>query len=56
MVAKKPTSEELRQEVLDLRKLVDSLRKRAEELAIRSAELEKAIRPAKHRSIETKGR
>jgi uncharacterized protein YlxW (UPF0749 family) len=56
MVAKKPTSEELRQEVLELRTLVDRLRKRAEELAIRSEELEKTIRPTKHRSIETKGR
>jgi hypothetical protein len=41
MGAKKPTSEELRQEVLKQQKVLDRLRKRAEELANRSAELAK---------------
>jgi hypothetical protein len=50
----RPTSEKLRIEVLELRKLADRLKKHAEELAIRSAELEKLVQRTKRRSPEDK--
>jgi hypothetical protein len=53
MGEKKPTSEELRVEVLELRRLADRLKKQAEELAIRSAELEKMVQRTKRPSPET---
>jgi len=46
------TSDELRREVLELRKLADRLRDHAEQLATRSEELEKLVQRA--RSSETK--
>jgi hypothetical protein len=54
MGEKKPTSEELQVEVLELRKLADRLKKHAQELAIRSAELEKLVQRTKRRLPETK--
>ena len=50
----KATSEELQVEVLELRKLADRLKKQADDLAIRSAELEKLVQGTKRRSPETK--
>lgn len=43
------TSDELRREVLELRKLAESLREHAEQLATRSQELEKLVQRAKLR-------
>jgi hypothetical protein len=54
MVEKKPTSEQLQAEVLELRKLADRLKKQAEELAIRSTELEKLVQRTGRRSPEGK--
>jgi uncharacterized coiled-coil protein SlyX len=49
---KERSSDELRREVLELRKLADRLRDHAEQLATRSEELEKLVQRA--RSSETK--
>jgi len=54
MVEKKPTSEQLQAEVLELRKLVDRLKKQAEELAIRSTELEKLVQRTGRRPADGK--
>jgi len=48
------SSEELRREVLDLRRLADRLREHAEQLAARSEELEKLVQ--RTRSSATKPR
>jgi len=50
----KPTSEELQAEVVELRKLVDRLKKQAEDLAIRSTELERLVQGTKRRAPEGK--
>ena len=54
MGEKRPTSEELQVEVLELRRLADRSKKQAEELRIRSAELEKMVQRMKRPSPEIK--
>ena len=54
MEKERSTSEELRREVLELRKLADRLREHAEQLAARSEELEKLVQ--RTRSSATKPR
>jgi hypothetical protein len=56
MGEKKPTSEELRAEVLELRKLADRLKKQAQELAIRSTELEKLVQRKRRPREDKPGR
>jgi len=46
-------SEDLRREVLELRKLTDRLREHADQFATRSEELEKLVQRTERRSPET---